>query len=99
MLVCCMHVVDCGIKIIDKEKYYDSEDVCNSDLSATKRNDATRWLRKYVGVVAAKDLPAEPSENAFRMGLRSGIIFCKFINKIEPGAISKVTFFTSTTSN
>ncbi|KAL8223936.1 hypothetical protein R6Q57_019411 [Mikania cordata] len=57
---------------------------------ATKRNEATRWLRKSVGVVAAKDLPAEPSEQNFRMGLRSGLIFCSALNKTEPGAIPKV---------
>ncbi|XP_071716954.1 kinesin-like protein KIN-14I [Rutidosis leptorrhynchoides] len=57
---------------------------------ATKRYEATRWLRKMVGVVAAKDLPAEPSEQNFRMGLRSGIILCNVLNKIEPGAIPKV---------
>ncbi|KAD2393885.1 hypothetical protein E3N88_40862 [Mikania micrantha] len=57
---------------------------------STKRNEATRWLRKSVGVVAAKDLPAEPSEQNFRMGLRSGLIFCSALNKTEPGAIPKV---------
>ncbi|XP_024962466.1 kinesin-like protein KIN-14G [Cynara cardunculus var. scolymus] len=58
--------------------------------AATKRNEATRWLRKMVGVVAAKDLPSEPSEEDFRMGLRSGIILCTVLNKIEPGAIPKI---------
>lgn len=43
-----------------------------------------------VGVVAAKDLPAEPSEEEFRLGLRSGIILCNVLNKIQPGAVSKV---------
>ncbi|GJT98701.1 kinesin-like protein KIN-14I [Tanacetum coccineum] len=63
----------------------------NSDAKiSTKRYEATRWLRKSVGVVAAKDLPAEPSEQNFRLGLRSGIILCKVLNKIERGAIPKV---------
>lgn len=43
-----------------------------------------------VGVVAAKDLPAEPSEEEFRLGLRSGIILCNVLNKIQPGAVPKV---------
>ncbi|GAU31643.1 hypothetical protein TSUD_38400 [Trifolium subterraneum] len=43
-----------------------------------------------VGVVAAKDLPAEPSEEEFRLGLRSGIILCNVLNKVQPGAVSKV---------
>ncbi|KAI3682966.1 hypothetical protein L1987_83380 [Smallanthus sonchifolius] len=60
---------------------------------STKRNEATRWLRKSVGVVAAKDLPAEPSEQNFRMGLRSGLILCSALNKSEPDSIPKVTFF------
>ncbi|KAK9070833.1 hypothetical protein SSX86_009401 [Deinandra increscens subsp. villosa] len=57
---------------------------------ALKRNEATRWLRKSVGVVAAKDLPAEPSEQNFRMGLRSGLILCSALNKNEPGSIPKL---------
>lgn len=44
-----------------------------------------------IGVVVAKDLPAEPSEEEFRLGLRSGIILCNAINKVQPGAVPKVT--------
>jgi len=44
-----------------------------------------------VGVVAAKDLPAEPSEEEFRLGLRSGIILCNVLNKVQPGAVPKVS--------
>lgn len=43
-----------------------------------------------VGVVGARDLPAEPSEEEFRLGLRSGLILCNVLNKIQPGAVSKV---------
>lgn len=43
-----------------------------------------------VGVVAARDLPAEPSEEEFRLGLRSGIILCNALNKVQPGAVPKV---------
>lgn len=41
--------------------------------------------------MAAKDLPAEPSEEEFRLGLRSGIILCNVLNKVESGAVQKVT--------
>lgn len=58
---------------------------------ASRRYEAANWLRKMVGVVGAKDLPAEPTEEGFRLGLRSGIILCKVLNKVHPGAVSKVT--------
>lgn len=45
-----------------------------------------------IGVVGAKDLPAEPSEEEFRLGLRSGIILCNVINKVQPGAVPKVVY-------
>lgn len=55
-----------------------------------RRNEAARWLRKRVGVVAGRDLPAEPSEEDFRLGLRSGIILCTVLNKVQPGSVQKV---------
>ncbi|GAB2219275.1 hypothetical protein Drorol1_Dr00006909 [Drosera rotundifolia] len=55
-----------------------------------RRYEAAGWLRKMVGVVAGKDLPAEPSEEHFRIGLRSGIILCNVLKKIQPGAVPKV---------
>lgn len=61
------------------------------EISALRRYEAAGWLRKMVGVVAAKDLPAEPSEEEFRLGLRSGIILCNVLNKVHPGSVSKVT--------
>ncbi|PSS03053.1 Kinesin-like protein [Actinidia chinensis var. chinensis] len=71
--------------------------LCDIDLASRKaeeaalrRYEAARWLRKTVGVVGGKDLPAEPSEEEFRLGLRSGIILCNVINKVQPGAIPKV---------
>lgn len=42
--------------------------------------------------MGAKDLPAEPSEEDFRLGLRSGIILCNVLNKMQPGAVSKVKY-------
>lgn len=59
-------------------------------MTALRRYEAAEWLRKMVGVVGGKDLPAEPSEEEFRLGLRSGIILCNVLNKVQPGAIPKV---------
>ncbi|KAJ6404151.1 hypothetical protein OIU84_012357 [Salix udensis] len=61
-----------------------------AEEAASRRYEAAGWLRKIVGVVAAKDLPAEPSEEEFRLGLRSGIILCNVLNKVQPGAVPKV---------
>ncbi|KAG2326037.1 hypothetical protein Bca52824_008765 [Brassica carinata] len=61
-----------------------------AEEAASRRYEAANWLRKMVGVVGAKDLPAEPTEEGFRLGLRSGIILCKVLNKVHPGAVSKV---------
>ncbi|KAL8553894.1 hypothetical protein ACS0TY_002239 [Phlomoides rotata] len=54
------------------------------------RYEAAEWIRKMVGVVLGRDLPAEPSEEAFRNGLRSGIMLCNVLNKVQPGAVPKV---------
>lgn len=59
---------------------------------AARRFEAAGWSRKMVGVVTARDLPAEPSEEEFRHGLRSGIILCNVLNKVQPGAVPKVCF-------
>ncbi|KAJ8752479.1 hypothetical protein K2173_004767 [Erythroxylum novogranatense] len=61
-----------------------------ADEASCRRNEAARWLRKTIGVVGGKDLPAEPSEEEFRLGLRSGIILCNVLNKVHPGSVSKV---------
>ncbi|KAK7337711.1 hypothetical protein VNO77_18297 [Canavalia gladiata] len=61
-----------------------------AEEASLRRYEAAGWLRKTVGVVGGKDLPAEPSEEHFRMGLRSGIILCNVLNKIQPQAVPKV---------
>jgi kinesin family protein C2/C3 len=45
--------------------------------------------------VCAKDLPDEPSEEEFQVGLRNGIVLCNALNKVQPGAIPKVYFSVS----
>ncbi|XP_039048042.1 kinesin-like protein KIN-14I isoform X2 [Hibiscus syriacus] len=73
----------------NRSKYLDLESR-KAEEAASRRSEAAGWLRKMVGVVAAKDLPAEPSEEEFWLGLRSGIILCNVLNKAQPGAVPKV---------
>ncbi|KAL6964687.1 hypothetical protein U1Q18_035745 [Sarracenia purpurea var. burkii] len=61
-----------------------------AEETSLRRYEAAGWLRKTVGVVGGKDLPAEPSEEEFRLGLRSGIVLCNVLNKVQPGAVPKV---------
>ncbi|KAL4572145.1 hypothetical protein LXL04_018914 [Taraxacum kok-saghyz] len=61
-----------------------------AEEAATRRYEAAAWLRKLVGVVGARELPAQPSEEEFRLALRSGLILCLVINKVDPGAVPKV---------
>ncbi|KAK1583488.1 hypothetical protein Q3G72_024209 [Acer saccharum] len=61
-----------------------------AEEAALRRYEAAMWLRKTVGVVGGKDLPAQPSEEEFRLALRSGIVLCNVLNKIHPGAVPKV---------
>ncbi|KAI3876592.1 hypothetical protein MKX03_013294, partial [Papaver bracteatum] len=48
--------------------------------------EAARWLREMEGSI---DLPAEPSEEEFRLALKSGIILSNVINCILPGNLPK----------
>ncbi|CAO2145031.1 unnamed protein product [Urochloa humidicola] len=61
-----------------------------AEEAAIRRYEAANWLRRTVGVVCAKDLAEEPSEEEFRLGLRNGIILCNALNKVQPGAVAKV---------
>ncbi|KAF7805073.1 kinesin-like protein KIN-14G [Senna tora] len=58
-----------------------------AEEACMRRYEAAGWLRKKIGVVGAKDLPAQPSEHDFKTGLRSGIILCNVLNKLQPGAV------------
>ncbi|VAH90072.1 unnamed protein product [Triticum turgidum subsp. durum] len=55
--------------------------------AAARRNEAAGWLRRTVGAVAGRDLPEEPSEEEFRLGLRNGQILCSALNRVHPGAV------------
>lgn len=61
-----------------------------AEEAATRRYEAAAWLRKMIGVVGARELPAQPSEEEFRLALRSGLILCLVLNKVDPGAVPKV---------
>ncbi|XP_042398716.1 kinesin-like protein KIN-14F [Zingiber officinale] len=60
------------------------------EQAAMRRYEAAAWLRRMVGVVGAKDLPEEPTEEEFRLALRNGIVLCNVLNKVKPGAVPKV---------
>jgi kinesin family protein C2/C3 len=59
--------------------------------AAARRNEAAGWLRRAVGAVAGRDLPEEPSEEEFRLGLRNGQILCSALNRVHPGAVQKAS--------
>ncbi|GJN25814.1 hypothetical protein PR202_gb13694 [Eleusine coracana subsp. coracana] len=61
-----------------------------AEEAAIRRYEAANWLRRIVGVVSARDLAEEPSEDEFRIGLRNGIILCNALNKVQPGSVPKV---------
>nr|KYP74375.1 Kinesin-4 [Cajanus cajan] len=60
-----------------------------AEEASSRRNEAAGWLRKTVGLVGGKDMPGEPTEEDFRIALRSGIILCNALNKVQPGAVPK----------
>lgn len=63
------------------------------DIAALRRNEAAGWLRKTVGVFGGKDMPGELAEEDFRFALRSGIVLCNALNKVQPGAVPKVCMY------
>lgn len=60
-------------------------------LAASRRYEAAEWLNKMVEVAEGKNFPTHPTEEEFRVGLRSGIVLCNILNKIQPGAVPKVS--------
>ncbi|KAG4983386.1 hypothetical protein JHK87_028135 [Glycine soja] len=58
-----------------------------AEEASLRRNEAAAWLQKTVG---GKDMPGEPTEEHFRIALRSGIVLCNALNNIQPGAVPKV---------
>jgi len=64
-------------------------------IAALRRNEAAAWLQKTVG---GKDMPGEPTEEHFRIALRSGIVLCNALNNIQPGAVPKVYMYVCSVS-
>ncbi|XP_042398269.1 kinesin-like protein KIN-14A isoform X3 [Zingiber officinale] len=58
-----------------------------AEEAALRRYEAASWLESIVGPLR---LPPLPTEKEFHACLRSGIVLCNAINKIQPGAIPKV---------
>ncbi|XP_048635956.1 kinesin-like protein KIN-14L [Brassica napus] len=58
-----------------------------AEEAASRRFQAVQWLQSIVGKLGISD---QPSEKEFVSCLRNGLILCNAINKIHPGAVSKV---------
>uniref|UniRef100_A0A0E0BZV2 Kinesin-like protein n=1 Tax=Oryza meridionalis TaxID=40149 RepID=A0A0E0BZV2_9ORYZ len=56
-------------------------------LAALRRHQAATWLESVIGPFG---LSRCPSEQEFVAAVRNGIVLCKAINKIQPGAVPKV---------
>ncbi|WJX78377.1 hypothetical protein P8452_61608 [Trifolium repens] len=52
-----------------------------------RRYEATQWLESQVGPIG---ISKQPTERELVSCLRNGLILCKAINKIHPGAVPKV---------
>lgn len=57
------------------------------EYSATRRHQANLWLQEMVGDLG---LSYDSTEEDLRLCLRNGLILCKLINKVQPGAVPKV---------
>ncbi|KAF7804066.1 kinesin-like protein KIN-14L [Senna tora] len=58
-----------------------------AEEAAWRRYEAAKWLETEVGPLG---LSNQPSEREFISCLRNGLILCNAINKIHPGAVTKV---------
>ncbi|CAN6894368.1 unnamed protein product [Brassica oleracea] len=58
-----------------------------AEEAASRRFQAVQWLQSIVGQLGISD---QPSEKEFVSCLRNGMVLCNAINKIHPGAVSKV---------
>ncbi|CAM0145468.1 unnamed protein product [Urochloa decumbens] len=58
-----------------------------AEEAAWRRHQAASWLQTMVGSFG---LSPCPSDQEFVASLRNGIVLCKAINKLQPGAVPKV---------
>ncbi|KAF6153849.1 hypothetical protein GIB67_001082 [Kingdonia uniflora] len=78
---------------------YNSEDIIDdyelaqrkAEESALRRYEATKWVRQ-MDHGASKSLPEQPTDEKFCLILRNGLILCNILNRVNPGAVSKVFF-------
>uniref|UniRef100_K3Y4Y9 Kinesin motor domain-containing protein n=1 Tax=Setaria italica TaxID=4555 RepID=K3Y4Y9_SETIT len=60
-----------------------------AEEAASRRCEAARWLRQ-MEPAAVETLPERPSEEEFCVALRNGLVLCKVLNRVNPGAVPKV---------
>ncbi|CAN8255074.1 unnamed protein product [Cochlearia groenlandica] len=60
-----------------------------AEETARRRYEAATWLRQ-MDQSAAATLPEKPSEEEFCLSLRTGLILCNVLNKVNPGSVLKV---------
>lgn len=58
-----------------------------AEEAALRRYQATHWLECFVGPLG---ISSQPSEREFVSCLRSGLVLCNLINKVQPGSVPKV---------
>ncbi|XP_010252852.1 PREDICTED: kinesin-like protein KIN-14F [Nelumbo nucifera] len=86
-----------GLKGLNCQEGLFAEEVINDDElaqrkaeeAASRRYQAAEWLRQ-MDQGASGVLPKEPTEEEFCLALRNGLILCNVLNKVNPGAVSKV---------
>ncbi|KAL1826948.1 hypothetical protein ACET3Z_005360 [Daucus carota] len=85
------------VEMVDDVIQQHGKRLSDIDLASRKANEASErrkeaagWIRKMLGSVGAKDLPDQPTEDEFRIGLRSGIILCNVLNKMQSGVVPRV---------
>ncbi|KAJ1271424.1 hypothetical protein BS78_06G127600 [Paspalum vaginatum] len=60
-----------------------------AEEAAARRCEAARWLRQ-MEPEAGESLPERPSDEEFCAALRNGLVLCKVLNRVNPGAVPKV---------
>ncbi|CAM0904255.1 unnamed protein product [Alopecurus aequalis] len=60
-----------------------------AEEAAARRCEAARWLRQ-MAPAAVEALPERPSKEEFCTALRNGLVLCKVLNRVNPGAVPKV---------
>ncbi|CAN1745775.1 Kinesin-like protein KIN-14L [Linum perenne] len=67
--------------------FYDVLASRKAEEAACRRYQATKWLESLVGPLG---ISSTPSEKEFISCLGNGLVLCNAINKVHPGAVTKV---------